>query len=197
MTFALAARCPRTGMIGAAVTTSSLAVGSRCVFARASVGAVLTQHRTDPRLGPKILARLRSGAAPEAIVKELAALAERLGWRLAGLGTVLAALWNLLLVANFIYVQRPFADPGYLGLLLGQLGAVAHLPHVLGGGAALSDLVLSPMIRHQAASFTDGILLLAAIAAFVALAYKVATFRDDGTSRREVQVAEAARASAA
>src|SRR5438552_5008055 len=79
----------------------------------------------------------------------LAALAERLGWRLAGLGTVLAALWNLLLVANFIYVQRPFADPGYLGLLLGQLGAVAHLPHVLGGGAALSDLILSPMIRHQ------------------------------------------------
>ena len=55
MTFSLLGRCARTGMIGAVVTTSAAAVGSRCPFARAGVGAVLTQHRTDPRLGPLAL----------------------------------------------------------------------------------------------------------------------------------------------
>lgn len=81
MTFSIAGRCARTGMLGAVVTTSAMAVGSRCAWAQANVGAVLTQHRTDPRLGPKILERLRSGAAPEAIVKELAAADPDLRWR--------------------------------------------------------------------------------------------------------------------
>ena len=63
MTFSIAGRCSRTGMLGAVVTTSSMSVGSRCVWAEPGVGAVLTQHRTDPRLGPKILARLKGGGA--------------------------------------------------------------------------------------------------------------------------------------
>lgn len=61
MTFSIAARCARSGMLGAAVTTSSIAVGSRCAFAAAGVGAALTQHMTDPRLGPLMLDRLRRG----------------------------------------------------------------------------------------------------------------------------------------
>jgi uncharacterized Ntn-hydrolase superfamily protein len=68
-------------MLGAVVTTSAIAVGSRCAWAEAGIGAVLTQHRTDPRLGPKILARLRSGAAPETIVRELEKSDANLGWR--------------------------------------------------------------------------------------------------------------------
>jgi uncharacterized Ntn-hydrolase superfamily protein len=81
MTFALAARCPRTGMIGAAVTTSSLAVGSRCVFARASVGAVLTQHRTDPRLGPRGLDYLAEGKSAQEAIDALVASTPHHGWR--------------------------------------------------------------------------------------------------------------------
>ena len=61
MTFSLLGRCARTGMLGAAVTTSSIAVGSRCSHARAGVGACLTQHRTDPRLGPLALDLLARG----------------------------------------------------------------------------------------------------------------------------------------
>ena len=63
MTFSIAGRCPRTGMLGAVVSTSSISVGSRCAWAEANVGAVLTQHRTDPRLGPKILERLKHGSS--------------------------------------------------------------------------------------------------------------------------------------
>jgi len=81
MTFSIAGRCARTGMLGAIVTTSSLAVGGRCAYAEAGVGAALTQHRTDPRLGPKMLAGLRAGRAPEAIVQELEASDKNLGWR--------------------------------------------------------------------------------------------------------------------
>ena len=81
MTFALAARCPRTGMLGAAVTTSSIAVGSRCVFARAGIGAVLTQHRADPRLGSLGLDMLGAGKTAEETVAALVASTPHHGWR--------------------------------------------------------------------------------------------------------------------
>ncbi|CAN7281113.1 DUF1028 domain-containing protein [Bosea sp. LjRoot9] len=68
MTYSIAGMCRRTGMFGLAVTTSSIAVGSRCPFAKAGVGAVLTQHCTDPRLGPRGIALLEEGkTAAEAI----------------------------------------------------------------------------------------------------------------------------------
>jgi len=81
MTFSIAGRCARTGMLGAVVTTSAMAVGSRCAWAQVNVGAVLTQHRTDPRLGPRILERLRHGASPEAAIQELEQSDPTLGWR--------------------------------------------------------------------------------------------------------------------
>lgn len=81
MTFSIAGRCARTGMLGAVVTTSSMAVGSRCPWAEAGVGAVLTQHRTDPGLGPRILARLSAGEAPDAIVKDLDTNEPGIAWR--------------------------------------------------------------------------------------------------------------------
>ena len=81
MTFSIAGRCARTGMLGAVVTTSSMAVGGRCAYAQANVGAVLTQHRTDPRLGPKMLERLRDGTAPTAILKDFEKTETGIGWR--------------------------------------------------------------------------------------------------------------------
>lgn len=81
MTFSLAGRCARTGMLGAAVTTSSIAVGSRCAYAKAGVGAVLTQHRTDPRLGPVGIALLDAGKDAEATVREMARGTPERDWR--------------------------------------------------------------------------------------------------------------------
>jgi uncharacterized Ntn-hydrolase superfamily protein len=81
MTFSIAGRCARTGMLGAVVTTSSMAVGSRCAWAVARVGAVLTQHRTDPRLGPRILDHLERGSSPEAVIRDLERGEPNLGWR--------------------------------------------------------------------------------------------------------------------
>src|SRR5215831_12806151 len=81
MTFSIAGRCVRTGMLGAVVTTSAMAVGSRCGWAEPDVGAVLTQHRTDPRLGPEILRRLKAGSSPAAIIQDLERNDPNLGWR--------------------------------------------------------------------------------------------------------------------
>ena len=61
MTFSIAGRCARTGMLGVAITTSSIAVGARCPHARAGAGAVATQNVTDPSYGPRILNMLGAG----------------------------------------------------------------------------------------------------------------------------------------
>lgn len=84
MTFSLAGRCARTGMFGVVVTTSSIAVGSRCSYAAAGVGAVLTQHMTDPRLGPLGLEMLKLGYTPSEVVAGLSALTPRGDWRQIG-----------------------------------------------------------------------------------------------------------------
>ena len=73
MTFSIAGRCSRTGMLGVAITTSSIAVSARCPWVRAGVGAVSTQNVTDPRLGPQGLDLLEQGlSAPEAMAKLIA-----------------------------------------------------------------------------------------------------------------------------
>jgi len=81
MTFSLIGRCVRTGQIGAAVTTSSIAVGARCTYAAAGVGAVLTQHRTDPRLGPRGIELLRSGCSAQETLDALVASTPMARWR--------------------------------------------------------------------------------------------------------------------
>lgn len=81
MTFSLAGRCARTGMLGGVITTSSPAVGSRCLFARHGAGVVLTQNRTDPRLGPRGIALLAEGCSPAATLAALVASTPDHGWR--------------------------------------------------------------------------------------------------------------------
>jgi uncharacterized Ntn-hydrolase superfamily protein len=81
MTYSIAGRCARTGMLGTIITTSSMAVGNRCHFIKAGVGAVLTQHRTDPRLGPLGLEFLQLGLTPEETIKALVSSTRHHGWR--------------------------------------------------------------------------------------------------------------------
>lgn len=81
MTFSIAALCPRTGAFGVAITTASVAVGARCPFVRGGVGAVLTQNRTDPRLGPRGLDLLEKGLSAQDAMDELVRTAHKIGWR--------------------------------------------------------------------------------------------------------------------
>jgi uncharacterized Ntn-hydrolase superfamily protein len=62
MTFSIVGRCPDTGQLGIAISSSSIAVGARCPWLRAGVGAVATQNVTLPALGPQILDLLEQQA---------------------------------------------------------------------------------------------------------------------------------------
>lgn len=55
MTFSIVGRCEKTGQLGIAISSSSIAVGARCPWVRAGIGAVATQNVTLPALGPQIL----------------------------------------------------------------------------------------------------------------------------------------------
>jgi uncharacterized Ntn-hydrolase superfamily protein len=61
VTFSIVARCPDTGMLGMAISSSSPAVAARCAHARAGVGVVASQNVTDPRLGPAGLDLMAAG----------------------------------------------------------------------------------------------------------------------------------------
>jgi hypothetical protein len=104
-----------------------------------------------------------------------ASLAARVDRRVAWGVVAAGAVWNLLLMANLIYVIRYEHDPGYGGLLLGQLEAVRWLPHLLVKGEALRDVALG-LIGRQSSPGT-GVALMAALAAAVALAIAVARWR--------------------
>ena len=110
MTFSLAARCPRTGMLGVAVTTSSIAVGSRCAFARARVGGVLTQHRTDPRLGPLGLELLAQGKTAQEAIDALVAIAPAAA-AMVTMTTLTLNLWlGAKITATSSRLNRPWPD---------------------------------------------------------------------------------------
>lgn len=81
MTFSLAGRCERTGMLGAVVTSSSPAVAARCVYVRARVGAACTQNITDPTLGPTLLDRLEAGYTAQQAMSDVAAVADFADYR--------------------------------------------------------------------------------------------------------------------
>ena len=73
MTFSLIGRCERTGMFGIAISTSEMAVGSRCIHVAPSVGAIVTQASTNPRLGHLGLNLLRAGYSAPRVLDEIAA----------------------------------------------------------------------------------------------------------------------------
>ena len=72
----------------------------------------------------------------------LAELARRARPALAWGATAAAAAWNVVLIANLQYLIRGEQDPGYLGLLTGQLAALRYLPRLVVQGAAVRAVAL-------------------------------------------------------
>lgn len=71
MTFSIIGRCQETGQLGIAISSSSIAVGARCPWVRAGVGAVATQNITLPALGPQVLDALEQGQMPSAALERV------------------------------------------------------------------------------------------------------------------------------
>lgn len=72
MTFSIIGRCRDTGQLGIAIASSSIAVGARCPWVRAGVGAVATQNVTLPSLAPQVLDLLQSRRIEPAMALERA-----------------------------------------------------------------------------------------------------------------------------
>jgi len=73
MTFSIAARFPETGMVGVAVSTALICVGSLVPFTEAGVGAVATQSFVNPYIGIRGVEYLASGLDAQAAMERLAA----------------------------------------------------------------------------------------------------------------------------
>ncbi len=74
MTYSLVARDPASGELGVAVQSHWFSVGSIVTWARAGVGAVVTQSVAEPAYGERLLARLARGEpVAAALASELAA----------------------------------------------------------------------------------------------------------------------------
>ena len=65
MTFSVSGFCQKTGMVGVAITTSSICVASRCPWVRAGVGVATSQNVTDPSLGNLMLDYLEQGLSAQ------------------------------------------------------------------------------------------------------------------------------------
>lgn len=71
MTFSIAARCPRTGMLGVATSSKALSAGGLVPYCRASVGAIASQSFVNPYLGIDGLVLLEQGLAAERVLERL------------------------------------------------------------------------------------------------------------------------------
>lgn len=73
MTFSIVARCPRTGQLGVAVASASLACGAFAPSVQANTGAIASQAFGNPFFGIDGLRLLADGLTPDQVVAELAA----------------------------------------------------------------------------------------------------------------------------
>lgn len=84
MTFSVAGFCPETGMLGCAISSSSICVTSRCAFVGSGTGVVLTQNVTNPDLGPLGLELLAKGMTPEQALAAMGEADADVRWRQLG-----------------------------------------------------------------------------------------------------------------
>ena len=71
MTFSIAARCPRTGMLGVATSSKALAAGGIVPYCRSGIGAIASQSFVNPYLGIDGLELLEHGLPAERAVERL------------------------------------------------------------------------------------------------------------------------------
>lgn len=71
MTFSITARCEKTGQLGIGISTKVIAVGARCIFAKARVGAIASQSFSNPYLGLNGLTYLEEGLNASEVLEKV------------------------------------------------------------------------------------------------------------------------------
>ncbi len=130
MTFSIAGLCPRTGEFGCALATSSMAAGSRAPFVAPDAGVVLSQARSDPRLGDLGLKSLMAGRSAAEALAEMMASTPHSAWR------QLAVLDR----------QGRVAESTGAHCTLAKGAAIGHAAIAIGNGLA-NDFVVGAMMK--------------------------------------------------
>lgn len=71
MTFSITGRCEKTGQLGIAISTKVIAVGARCTYAKAGVGAIASQASSNPYLGINGLRYLEDGLTAQEVLDKV------------------------------------------------------------------------------------------------------------------------------
>jgi uncharacterized Ntn-hydrolase superfamily protein len=155
MTFSLTARCARTGMVGVAVTSSSMAVAARCAFVRAGVGAVATQNITDPTLGPKGLDLMADGKSASQALEAL--LSEHVDMPYRQLALVDASGSTADFSGTFTLGRHAVAT-GEGAVAAGNLLTSAEVPHAMIGAfkKSVEAHLAERLLRALEAGLTAG-----------------------------------------
>lgn len=185
MTFSLLARCPATGELGVAVSTSDVAVGARVPFAQAGVAVVATQHRTDPRLGPAVLRRVAAGADCEAALAATVAATEHRAWRQLG---AIDAAGRMASFSGALVTPLSAELRGESCLVLGNMlssdrVAPAMRDAFLGAEGPLAARLLAGMIAGEAAGGETGPLRSAALLVVRDVPFPLVDLRIDSSPR--------------
>ncbi|MDH3221167.1 MAG: DUF1028 domain-containing protein [Gammaproteobacteria bacterium] len=85
MTLSIAAWDEASGQLGAAIASSSISVGSRCLHWQPGTGIALSQNITDPRLGPRMLSLLADGVDVSSAVAAVVQSTPHIRFRQLGL----------------------------------------------------------------------------------------------------------------
>lgn len=139
MTFSIAARCAKTGMLGVAISSSSPAVAARCAYASAKAGAICSQNVTDPRLGARGLALLSEGASAEEAVEILVHTGAHIDYR------------------QLVVVDSRGGSATYTGGKALGVSAEAHGPNVGCGGNLLASTEIPRLMMAAFLSSTGAL----------------------------------------
>jgi uncharacterized Ntn-hydrolase superfamily protein len=182
VTFSLVGRCDRTGAFGAVVSSSSPAVGARCLHARAGAGAACSQNVTDPTLGPRLLDELGRGRSAADAVAAVAAAARHAEYRqltavgASGDGAVFSG-------AEALGVVATATGPGCAaaGNLLAHEGVPAAMVEAFRADpeAELGDRLLAALVAGRDAGGEAGDVHSAGLVVVDAVAWPVTDLRVD------------------
>jgi uncharacterized Ntn-hydrolase superfamily protein len=181
MTFSIAGRCARTGAVGGIVTSSSIAVPSRCLWTSRD-GVVLSQNVTDPRLGQIGLGELAQGYGAQAVLERIAGARPYAEWRqLAVLDAAGFSAWRTGERGLGLHAGASGADCVAVGNLLANDSVPAAMIEAFAehAGRALPDRLLRALEAGLAAGGEAGPVHSAGLCVFDGASWPVAELRVD------------------
>ncbi len=182
MTFSIVGRCQKTGQLGIAISSSSIAVGARCPWVRAGVGAVATQNITLPALGPQILDLIENMQLDPAAALERALGANQ--WSEYRQVTVIDGQGRTAFFSGNetlgVHSARSGAQCVAAGNMLAGVAVIeAMIPAFQNGSGMLADRLLSAMHAAMAAGGEAGPVHSAALKIVSDLRWPIVDLRVD------------------